>query len=319
MSEKREPSRAEQIRSRRRQETQKRQTHSVSRATRPLPIVTSRNAAQVTRMARPRRRFQAAFSMPGIRVHMPSIALPRFEVGQRWFSFFIILLLGAALYLAWTLPTFRVVAASVTGNQRISADEINGVLGSAGQPIFTILPSDLESRLRINYPELASVKVNVGLPNTITVNVAERQPIIAWQQNGGYTWIDANGIAFRPRSPQGADNLISVTALAAPAPGLPSTSDPLAPIPFLSTDMLKAIKTLAANIPSGTAMIYDPHNGLGWVDGRGWQVFFGSDAKDMTLKLQVYQSLITSLTSRGITPAFISVQYVNAPYYRMTK
>lgn len=317
MSEKRELSRAEQVRLRRRLESQKRQTHSVSRATRPSPMITSRNITQETRMARPRRRFQAAFAMPGVQVHMPRIALPRFEIGQRWLSFFIILLLGAMIYLAWTLPVFRVTSAHVVGNQRISADEINGVLGSAGQPIFTLLPSEMESRLRINYPELASVKVSVGLPNAITVNVVERQPVIAWQQNGGYTWIDADGIAFRPHGT--ADNLISVTALAAPAPGLPSTNDPLSPVPFLSMDMVKAIKTLASNIPAGTAMIYDPHNGLGWADGRGWQVFFGTDAKDMTLKLQVYQSLITSLTSRGITPAFISVQYVNAPYYRMTK
>ena len=319
MSEKRELSRAEQIRLRRRQDSQKRQTQSALRSARPLPMVTSRNAAPVKRMARPstRRRFQAAFSMPGIQVYMPSIVMPHFEVGWRLLSFFMSLLLGAAIYLAWTLPTFRVVAANVTGNQRVSADEINSVLNPAGQSIFTLLPTDLESRLRINYPELASVKVAISLPNTMTVNVVERQPIILWQQNGGYTWIDASGVAFRPRGV--ADNLISVTALAAPAPGLPSTNDALSPIPYLSMDMLKAIKTLAASVPSGTAMIYDPRNGLGWSDGHGWQVFFGSNAKDMALKLQVYQSLITSLTSRGITPAFISVQYLNAPYYRMSR
>ncbi len=319
MSEKRELSRAEQIRLRRRQDSQKQQTQSTLRATRPYPMVTSRNTAPVKRVARPntRRRFQAAFSMPGIQVHMPSISLPHFDVGWRLLSFSISLLLGVVIYFAWTLPAFRVVTANITGNQRVSADEINGVLGSAGQPIFTLLPADMESRLRINYPELASVKVAVSLPNTITVNVVERQPIILWQQNGGYTWIDASGVAFRPRGV--ADNLISVTALAAPAPGLPSTSDQLSPIPYLSMDLLKAVKTLAASLPSGTAMIYDPRNGLGWDDGRGWQVFFGSNAKDMALKLQVYQSLVTSLASRGITPAFISVQYVNAPYYRMSR
>lgn len=318
MSEKRELSRAEQVRLRRRQDTQKRQKQSTLRATRPLPMVTSRNAAPVKRMTTPgtRRRFQAAFSMPGIQVHMPSISMPHFEPGWRLLSFFVSLLLGASLYLAWTLPVFRVVTANITGNQRISAGEINGVLNSTGQPVFMLLPADLESRLRINYPELASVKVAISLPNTINVNVVERQPVILWQQNGGYTWVDGNGVAFRPRGT--ADNLINITALAAPAPGLPSTSDPLSPIPYLTTDTVKAIRTLAANLPPGTAMIYDPRNGLGWTDSRGWQVFFGTDAKDMALKLQVYQSLVTSLSSRGITPAFISVQYVNAPYYRMS-
>lgn len=319
MSEKRELSRAEIVRLRRRQDSQKRQTQSTYRATRPLPKVASRSAAPVKRMASPntRRRFQAAFSLPGIQVHMPSISLPRFETGWRLLSFFLSLLFGAALYLAWTLPTFRVSAANVTGNQRVTADELNSALASAGQPIFTLLPANLESRLRINYPELASVKVAVSLPNVLTVNVSERQPVILWQLNDGYTWIDSSGVAFRPRGV--AENLISVTALAAPAPGLPSANDALAPVPYLSLDMLKAIQTLAASLPSGAAMIYDPRNGLGWADSRGWQVFFGSNAKEMAMKLQVYQSLVASLTSRGITPAFISVQYANAPFYRMSR
>ncbi|MBI1855626.1 MAG: FtsQ-type POTRA domain-containing protein [Chloroflexi bacterium] len=319
MSEKRELSRAEMVRLRRRRESQKRQTQSMQRAVRPLPNVTSRNFTAPNRTANPstRRRFQAAFAMPGIQVQMPSFSLPRFKAGWRLLSFFLSLLFGTALYLAWTLPTFQVVAADVTGNQRISADEINAVLSSTGQPIFTLQPADLATRLRLNYPELASATVTVSLPNILTVNVVERQPVILWQFNGGYTWIDNQGVAFRPRG--AAQNIISVTALAAPAPGLPSETDALSPVPYLSMEMVKAITTLAPSVPAGTPMIYDANYGLGWTDSRGWQVFFGNNGKDMILKLQVYQALVTSLTGRGITPAFISVQYVNTPYYRMSR
>ena len=197
-------SRAEAVRLRRREQSQKRVVKSSQQVTRPLPAITSREkvgtvAAQSTNRSKTRRRYQAAFSMPGIQIHMPAITLPRFEVGWRLLSFFISLLLGAALYLAWTLPMFRITTAQITGNQRISADEINTVLNSAGQPIFTLLPSELEKRIRISYPELASATVTFSLPNVLSVNITERQPVILWQQNGGYTWIDADGIAFRPR------------------------------------------------------------------------------------------------------------------------
>jgi hypothetical protein len=84
-------------------------------------------------------------------------------------------------------------------------------------------------------------------------------------------------------------------------------------------DMVKSIQILAPSIPAGTTMVYDPRYGLGWLDARGWQVSFGIDARDMALKLQVYQSLVTSLTQQGIIPTFISVQYANAPYYRMSQ
>lgn len=96
-------------------------------------------------------------------------------------------------------------------------------------------------------------------------------------------------------------------------------NDPLSPLPYLSAEMVKAIETLAPKVPAGTTMIYDHQNGLGWSDSRGWKVTFGDDPQDMALKLQVYQSLVASLAQQGVTPAFISVQYVNAPYYRISQ
>jgi hypothetical protein len=310
------------VRMRRRQRVQRRVMQSTELVGRPLPPITSREAAHYImpkRTAAPstRRRFQASISMPGVQVRMPSITMPHVTVSWRWASLMLTLLLGAALYLAWTQPTFRVVAANVSGNQRLGADEINAVLSVSGQPIFTLIPSELETRLRLNYPELVSAKVSVSLPNIVSVKVAERGPAILWQQDSGYTWIDNSGVAFRPRGT--AENLIPVAALAAPAPGLPSADDPLSPVPYVSADLVKAIKTLAPSVPAGSTLIYDPRYGLGWTDSRGWQVFFGSKAQDMSMKLQVYQALVDSLTQRGIYPAFISIQYANAPYYRMSQ
>jgi POTRA domain, FtsQ-type len=322
MNEKREPSRAEAVRMRRRKQSQKRLAHSSELAMRPPPPITSRegiNYAAPMRVgkANTRRRFQATLLLPGVKVSMSSISLPRFEAGWRVLSFLMSLLLGTALYFAWNSSTFRVAEAQVHGNQRIRTNEINAVLSSAGQPIFTLIPPDLETRLRLNFPELSSVKVSLILPNLISVSVTERQPVILWQFNGAYTWIDDSGVALRPRDK--ADNLIPVAALAVPPPGLPLQNEPLAPVPYISANMVKAIKTLAINLPAGTTMTYDPLYGLGWSDSRGWKVFFGSDAGDMALKLQIYQALVSSLQQRGIIPVFISVQYLNAPYYRMSQ
>lgn len=322
MSGRRELSRAEMVRKRRRQRVQRRVMQSTLLVERPLPPITSREAAHYimpkrTAIPSTRRRFQASISMSGVQVHMPAITMPHITVSWRWASLLLTLLLGATLYLAWTEPLFRVTAAKVSGNQRIGADEINAVLNAAGQPIFTLIPSDLETRLRLNYPELVSAKVSVSLPNVVSVDVVERQPVILWQQKDGYTWIDNSGVAFRPRG--AVQNLIPVAALDSPAPGLPSAHDPLSPVPYISADLVKAIKTLAPSLPAGSMLIYDPHYGLGWSDSRGWQVFFGNNAQNMSLKLQIYQALVDSLTQRGIYPAFISIQYANAPYYRMSQ
>ena len=322
MSSKSDLSRAEMVRTRLRQQAKKRPVLNSVITTRTLPPIVSRAgltyvSQQKTIPSSTKRRFQAAFSLPGFEMRLPAISLPHVEVKSRIISFLLCLLLGTALYLAFTLPEFRVTGAQVYGNQLLSADEINSVISSTGQPIFTIMPSELETRLRLNYPELISAKVTLGLPNILIVNIVERKPVILWQQGGGFTWIDTSGIAFRPRGSAG--NLIPVSALASPTPVLLTGNDPLSPSPYISVDMVKAIQILAPSVPTGTTMVYDPRNGLGWLDTRGWQVSFGSNPKDMALKLQVYQSLVSSLTKQGIFPTFISVQYANAPYYRMSQ
>jgi cell division protein FtsQ len=240
---------------------------------------------------------------------------------SRLFSIFLSLLLGTMLYLALTLPAFHISAAQVSGNQRIGADEINSVLNTAGQSIFMLRSADLETRLRLNYPELASAHVSISLPNTVVITIQEREPVLLWQQAGGYTWIDADGVAFRPRGDMSSlpATIVPVKALAAPPASVVTAADPLSPSPFISPELVKAIQSMAPTVPAGVPLEYDPKYGLGWSDSRGWKAFFGITAKDMPLKLQVYQSLVDSLAQKGIQPAFISVQYANAPYYRISQ
>ncbi len=72
-------------------------------------------------------------------------------------------------------------------------------LDVAGQPIFKAVPAKIEQNLRTAFPDLASVKVHVSLPNHIIVDVVERNPLLVWYQDGAVTWIDAEGVAFMPR------------------------------------------------------------------------------------------------------------------------
>jgi hypothetical protein len=316
------PSRAEAVRSRRRTHAEKRLSESTSLATRPFTPIVSRTGPmpaipQKMTRADARRRAQAEISMAGIEVQMPAIHLHGASIKWRMFSFALAALLGAAIYAAATASEFRVAAAQVSGNERIASDEIDGALGVRGEPIFMLVPADLEKRLRLNYPELASARVALDLPNQVDVSVVERKPSILWQQDEGYTWIDDEGVAFRPRGT--AAGLINVKALASPPHGAALGTDPLAPTPFLSADLVAALKTLAPNAPPGEPMLFDPRYGIGWMDGRGWQVFFGSDAANMPLRLEVYKSLVSMLDANGITPIFVNMQYPSAPYYRMTE
>ena len=319
MSEKREFTHAELVRLRREKENAKRMERATKEATRPIPPVTARAKKDVVKPTRKpaknaRRRFQIA--LPRVpRADFRSISIPRPRFGWRLLSFFIAALCGAALYFGFERPELRVTEPQVTGNQMLTPAEVNSVLNIAGQPVFLLMPADLETRLRLNYPELVSVKVTVTLPNLVTVNLRERKPIIRWEQGGGYTWVSEDGVAFKPRGEM--VGLISVVAVSAPPAEGGSAADPLTPTPFISVEMVQAVKGLAGHVPPGMPILYEAGLGFGWNDPRGWRVYFGTSANDVELKIRVYESLVNSLAQRGIRPAVVNVTYPTAPYYRM--
>lgn len=319
MSEKKELTRAEEVRLRREKENSQRTKRAAREATRPAPPVTTRNkpgAASPKRRAaqNTRRRFQIALPIASDDIRTLSIPRPRF--GMRAVSFLIVAILATAIYLAYNLPFFRVTQAQITGNKMLSVQEVNAVMGVTNQPIFTLKPDDLETRLKLNFPELVSASVSVSLPNLVSVTLVERHPVIRWEQGGSYTWISEDGVAFRPRGDM--PELVSVVAAGAPAVSL-NSSDPLNPKPFISTEMVQALKGLASHVPPGMVIIYDPAFGFGWSDPRGWRVYFGTSSNDVELKMRVYESMVNSLTQRGIRPAMINVTYPTAPYYRMNQ
>jgi len=63
-------------------------------------------------------------------------------------------------------------------------------------------------------------------------------------------------------------------------------------------------------------MVYDTTYGLGWQDAHGWQVYFGQNTDDIPMKLKVYQAIVDTLTNKGIRPTLISVEYLDAPFYK---
>jgi cell division septal protein FtsQ len=239
------------------------------------------------------------------------------QLRKRLPSFLLVVLFASALYFAFNTPQLRVTQAQVAGNQMLTPEEINSALNIAGQPTFLLMPSELEKRLRLQFPELAAAQVDVSLPNTVSVHVVERKPVLRWEQGDGYTWVSEDGIAFRPHGDM--PGFISVMALSAPPIEGIVSPDSLTPAPFIAPDMVKSLKGLAGHVPPGMPIIYDAGFGFGWNDPRGWRVYFGTSASDVELKMRVYESMVASLTQRGIQPALINVTYPTAPYYRMSE
>jgi cell division protein FtsQ len=276
------------------------------------PRVISRRIASRTVKTATRKGYAIAFSLGHTKVHAPTLNLP--QLGPRWVSAGMTLILGFMLLTMLTASPFQIKGAEVAGNQRIGVAEINAALGVIGDPIFKAIPSQIEANLHTAYSDLASIKVRVGFPNHISVDITERMPVLAWYQNGVVTWIDANGVAFTPRGK--VPGLIQVAATGAPANVPLDTSLPIYAQKFITPEMVQAMSVLARDVPAGMPMTFDPVYGMGWQDPRGWSVYFGQDSKDISMKKNVYLAIVDTLTLQGIQPTLISVEYLNAPFYK---
>lgn len=259
-----------------------------------------------------RQGYDIAFSLGRADVRAPGLSLPQF--GPRLVSALTTAGLVFLLYTMWTGAAFTVPAAEVIGNQRLEAAEVNAMLGMTGRPIFEAVPGRIEANLRTAFPDLSAVEVRVGLPNRISVEVVERMPLLGWHQDGALTWIDAEGVAFLPRGE--APALVQVAAHGSPPQVEMDPAAPLYEQVFIEPEMVRAMVTLHPYLPTGMPMIYDPKYGMGWQDPRGWSVFFGQNTVEIPMKLVIYQSIVDTLTRQGIQPVLISVEYLDAPFYK---
>ncbi len=320
--------RAEALRRRREEEKKKLEQRVEKRVVTPKPAPAKKKVDHTPRATTPvitsrfQRRYDIAYSSPQGRSAKPksgkghAISLPRISFGPRWISFPLAVACIALLYLMYTSQTFIVQSASVTGNQRVPTAQIESILGVFNQPSAILNPAQIEYNILATFPDIASADVEIAFPADVSVSVVERQPVAAWQQDGQTVWVDAQGFAFPPRGT--VASLTTITASGAPpAPSNVDVTQMIGARPFLTSALAKEISTLTANIPQGAALVYDPQYGLGWKDPRGWNVYFGDSDGDITMKLQVYQTLVSTLTQRGIQPVLISVEYPNAPFYRV--
>jgi len=258
----------------------------------------------------PRRRYDVALNVPGAEVRLP--ALPTVRLSWRIVSGILVIASLVLLFNFWNSPAFKVKSVDVNGLKRLTSKDINTVINVSGDSIFSVNSQRIIKDLHRAFPEFKSISVEVGLPAKISISIAERQPIISWQNNDSEKWVDAEGVAFPPRGEAGS--LVKIEAKDTPNV---RSQDVVTTTQFIDPQMVAAILKMAGQAPQGTAMLFDNVHGLGWKDPQGWQVYFGWDMKDMDIKLRVYQAMVNRLKGEGIQPALVSVEYVHAPYYRL--
>ena len=157
-------SRAELVRLRREKDSRTRVERARKESTRSVPVTSRTRTGESTQSKRrtqqtgnagtrsARRRFQNALLPVAPDAEMRGISIARPNLGRRLPAFLVVALLATAIYFAFNTPQLRVTQAQVVGNQMLTPAEINTALDIAGQPTFLLVPSELEKRLRLQFP-----------------------------------------------------------------------------------------------------------------------------------------------------------------------
>lgn len=334
--------RAQKLRQRRLEQAQQRVERVSSYArnpARPTPPVIMRGASggrpviQRAAKTRPRRIF---FLNLGSNVEVATPAVPVVRPGWRILSGLLVVILSAALLFALSSDTFKVNAAQLNGFKRLNVNDVEAVLKLQGKFIFSIDPNTVRTTLSKSFPELSEISIKVGLPAFVSIQAVERAPILAWKQNDSLLWIDAQGYAFTARGEGGP--AVTVESSDAPPPyplpvvkptdlsGKTATPKPTAtPMKTLYSgarvqlEVIAAALTLHPHVPEKSTLTYSSARGFGWKDSRGWIVYFGHTLDDLQMKLAMYEAIVSQLTAQKIKPGLISIENLDAPYYRLER
>ena len=262
------------------------------------------NAAVFDDRPIPRRRVDVPLSSTGAEIRLPSF--PAIRNRTRLFSGILSAALLVSLILLLNSPLFQVSNLAIEGVQRFSQEEISRAASLRGKSIFFVDPQRVKKDLQLTYPGLTEIMVDVDWPAAVSIRIEERDPVMAWNHEGHLRWVDARGVAFEPHG-SGKD-IITVSS-----PVLPPTLEHR----FVDPKLVEAVEFLGGYLPQDAELQYDPDHGLGWRDPRGWRVYFGRNAGNLSQKMLIYRAVTETMESKGIQPALISVEYADGPYIRM--
>jgi cell division protein FtsQ len=223
--------------------------------------------------------------------------------GGKALGFFLLLALGWLTYLLFATEAFYVYEARVVGNQLVPAEEIYQNSGLDEMSIFWIKPAQVEATV-VSLPNIKEAEVHCGLPDRVTIEVAERQPQIIWQQGEKRYWVDEEGTVLPARG-----ELTEATVIVDLDERLVQPGDRVDPQVIAGTQELRSL------LPGLTTVQYASHTGISFQSEQGWPIYLGQ-GENIEQKVAIMNALLQEIAAKGVHPQFIDLRFKGSPYYK---
>lgn len=220
---------------------------------------------------------------------------------------------GAAAIIAACLTLFNstlfpVSAVEVTGNERLTADEVIALADVPADATLLRFPADAVSDRVAANPWVASVSVSRDFPDTMQIRIEERKPAALVDIVDSYLLVDSDGFIIENRSLEETTTLVVIRDLQGidPTPGRRSTSEglhnALAILSGLSDELRGMVGAISVASIDETALLTND----------GVEVFFGT-AEDISKKDAVAVQILEEQAGKVV---FVDVRVVDRPIWR---
>lgn len=110
------------------------------------------------------------------------------------FSLILIIFFAALIYLLFFSPIFRIKKIIVDSAVSEANSEFEKL---KGRNILTLHSADIEKEITAQFGDLADLKIIRGLPDTLRIELKERQSKIVWQVEGRNYLVDSQGLIIK--------------------------------------------------------------------------------------------------------------------------
>lgn len=139
-----------------------------------------------------------------------------------WLGISVLVILGGIFYLVCFFPSLQVEKINISGNQKAPTKEIKRIIKErigrniifiSSRSILLVNFDKISKGVLDNFPQVAKVSLKRNFPNTITIEIEEREPVAVFSHNEDYFFIDREGIIFEEISPD-SPGLLEIRNLA---------------------------------------------------------------------------------------------------------
>lgn len=244
----------------------------------------------------------------------------------RLLGFFAVVVIGiVGITFALTSSTFRVQQVNVVGTSNTALVDTIEHMGMQGQNVF-LLDTAAFTALIAGIPLVASVSMGKQLPNSLTVTVVERTPVLLWQTKQGTYSVDKTGMVIAPASEtSGADHLMTVVDMRNSGGKAPQAVHP--GVRLNGGDIAFATEVFA-HLPQLTGinnfkLLYDnagQGNGSFTVESSdGWIAYLGGadNANPLDNRLIELKQILALAQHQQLNLATIDLRYGLRPVYTL--